>query len=219
MPAADPVHYLDGVCELLSRQWPQNRTVNIVCHGHSVPAGYFATPFVNTFGAYPHQLHRLIKERFPFAVVNVIVTAAGGENAAQGCARFDTEVLCHRPDVLTIDYALNDRQIGLEEARRAWEEMIEKALARGIRVILLTPSWDQSYYAKDENWHALVQHAELVRRLADRYGVGLADSFSRFEEQVKRDGGPAGLLAHVNHPTEKGHALIAQEVAKFFRAR
>ncbi len=54
----------------LQVDWPQNRLLNIVCHGHSVPAGYFATPVVDTFHAYPHLLHRELKHRFPFAVAN-----------------------------------------------------------------------------------------------------------------------------------------------------
>ena len=33
--------------------------------GHSVPAGYFAIPFVDTFNAYPHLLHLGLKQRFP----------------------------------------------------------------------------------------------------------------------------------------------------------
>lgn len=114
--------YLDPLLDELAAQWPNNRTVSIVCHGHSVPSGYFATPFVNTFEAYPHLLHRIIKERFPFAVVNVIVTGIGGEDSAQGAERFSEDVLCHKPDVVTIDYALNDRRIGLSAARHAWEK-------------------------------------------------------------------------------------------------
>ena len=35
-----------------------NHTVNLVCHGHSVLAGYFKTPEVRTFDAYPYLLHR-----------------------------------------------------------------------------------------------------------------------------------------------------------------
>ena len=81
---AKPDTYLSGVVTELTRQWPANRTVNIVCHGHSVPAGYFRTPVVDTFNAYPHLLHRGLKERFPYAVVNVIVTAIGGENSESG---------------------------------------------------------------------------------------------------------------------------------------
>jgi acyl-CoA thioesterase I len=46
--------YLKNVVSLLKAQWPANRTVNIVCHGHSVPAGDFAMPVVQTSDSYPH---------------------------------------------------------------------------------------------------------------------------------------------------------------------
>ena len=121
------MNYLADIVVLLKKKWSDNRTVNIVCHGHSVPAGYFATPTVDTMNSYPHLLHARLAERFPCAVINVIVTAIGGENSESGAARFDREVLTHRPDVLTLDYGLNDRWIGLEKARAAWAEMIEKA--------------------------------------------------------------------------------------------
>ena len=77
MKPADYINYLNPVLDEFAKRWPDNKTVNIVCHGHSVPSGYFATPFVNTFESYPHLLHKIVKERFPFAVLNVIVTAIG----------------------------------------------------------------------------------------------------------------------------------------------
>ena len=33
--------YLTNITFELQKKWPANRTINIVCHGHSVPAGYF----------------------------------------------------------------------------------------------------------------------------------------------------------------------------------
>jgi hypothetical protein len=111
--SALPATYLAPLTAAMQIQWPKNRTITIVCHGHSVPAGYFKTPAVDTFNAYPYLLHRALKERFPRAVINVIVTAIGGEHAEQGAKRFANEVLNHRPDLITIDYALNDRKIGL----------------------------------------------------------------------------------------------------------
>ena len=189
------INYLDPVLNEMAAKWPNNRTVNIVCHGHSVPAGYFATPFVNTFSAYPHLMHKMIKERFPYAV------------------------LSHRPDVLTIDYSLNDRAIGLEAAQKAWCSMIEQALERGIKIILCTPTWDNSYYSQNEKWDALVRQAEQVRSLADRYDIGLADSFKAFEKNISEPSDLAKYLSHVNHPTEAGHRLVAEEIAKYFIAR
>jgi lysophospholipase L1-like esterase len=216
---ANTISYLDTLLDAMSQKYPDNRTITIACHGHSVPAGYFATPYVNTFEAYPAILHRIIKERFPFAVVNVIVTAIGGENSSSGAARFNDDVLCHKPDLVTIDYALNDRGIGLAQAETAWKKMIEAALDRNCKVILLTPSWDRSFFTADENWKLLESHAAQVRILADTYAVGLADSFEVYHEHVRRKEDLAGLLSHVNHPSAKGHQLIAEALAGFFLAR
>jgi lysophospholipase L1-like esterase len=217
--SADTIHYLDTILDAMAVKWPDNRTINIVCHGHSVPAGYFATPYVNTREAYPAQLHCIIKERFPFAVVNVIVTAIGGESSPAGAARFDRDVLCHRPDLVTIDYGLNDRRPGLEEAEKAWRTMIEAALEREVKVILLTPTWDCSYFTGDEDWKRLEDHTAQIRALADQYDVGLADSFAVFHGQVQKNEDLAGLLSHVNHPSAKGHRLVAEALGAFFLAR
>jgi acyl-CoA thioesterase-1 len=211
--AADPKTYLAGIVELLGVKWPKNRAVNVVCHGHSVPAGYFKTPVVNSFNAYPHLLHRGLKERFPFAVINVIVTAIGGEAAESGERRFKRDVLCHRPDVITIDYALNDRRLGLEKAAAAWKSMIEQA--KGTKVILLTPTADQS--AKlDDPADALNQHAAQIRRLAVEHGVGLADSYAAFKARVAAGERLEELMSQVNHPNRKGHDLVVAELMKWF---
>ena len=213
------IDYLDPVLNEMKLQWPKNRIVNIVCHGHSVPAGYFATPYVNTFSAYPHLLHCLVKERFPFAVTNVIVTAIGGENSEQGKKRFREDVLAHKPDILTIDYGLNDRAIGLESAYHAWECMINDALTEEIKVVLCTPTWDNSYYKKNEHWEQLVKHTEQIRSLADKYNVGLADSFEAYNRNILIESDLSKYLSHTNHPTKAGHQLVADEIAKYFIAR
>lgn len=217
MSIADRHTYLSHLSEAMKRHWPENRAVHIVCHGHSVPAGYFATPLVDTFHAYPHLLHRGVKARFPFAVVNVIVTAIGGEHAGLGAERFSTEVLNHRPELVTIDYALNDRGLGLPAAEAAWRAMITQALKAGSRVLLLTPTWDLSMLsAGDEQGALLRRHAEMIRRLADEYGVGLADAFAAFERYQAEGNDPTDLLSWPNHPNATGHALVARELLRWF---
>ncbi len=212
----------DVLCEL-QKQWPDNRIINIACHGHSVPSGYFATPYVDTFNSYPHLLHRIIKERFPFACLNIIVTAIGGEDSSSGNKRFSSDVLCHKPDIITIDYALNDRAIGLESAKSNWSEMIEKALENNIKVILLTPSWDSSYLEQDdshkEEWAKLVAHTAQIRAFASKYCIGLCDTFSSFQYYVENIGDLSDLLSFVNHPNRKGHELIARELGKWFMSK
>jgi len=219
MPIANPDTYLTGLSYELRLHWPSNHLVNIVCHGHSVPAGYFATPFVDTFNAYPHLLHRALKSRFPYAVLNVIVTAIGGENSASGADRFAKEVLCHHPRVVTIDYGLNDRGIGIEAAEAAWRAMIEQALAQDCRVILLTPTPDTTQRdPADPQGEPLRQHATQIRRLADEYAIGLADSLATFEHTIANGVYLTNLLAWANHPNREGHELVVKEIARWFPA-
>ena len=215
-PSAEgPDGYLQDVVAELTHQWPQNRTVNIVCHGHSVPAGYFRTPVVDTFNAYPHLLHRGLKERFPYAVVNVVVTAIGGENSEAGAKRFERDVLALRPEVVTVDYGLNDRGIGLSRAEVAWKAMITQAKAAGTRVVLLTPTPDMNAKLDDPN-DPLNQHAEQIRRLARENGVALVDSLASFQSRL-RDGEPLeGFMSQSNHPNRKGHEIVAAELLEWF---
>ena len=212
---ADAKIYLKDISALLNRQWPANRTVNIVCHGHSVPAGYFKAPVVDTFNAYPHLLHKELKNRFPYAVINVIVTAIGGENSEGGAKRFGKDVLAFNPDIVTIDYALNDRGIGLARAEASWKLMITNAVQKGIKVILLTPTPDLT--AKLENASdPLNKHAEQIRKLAREYGVGLVDNLARFPDYVRAGGKLEDLMAQSNHPNRKGHDLVVVELMKWF---
>ncbi|HOV76836.1 MAG TPA: SGNH/GDSL hydrolase family protein [Sedimentisphaerales bacterium] len=212
---ANPDSYLHEVVAELSRQWPQNRTVNVVCHGHSVPAGYFRTPVVDTFNAYPHLLHRGLKERFPYAVVNVVVTAIGGENAEAGAKRFERDVLALRPDVVTIDYALNDRGIGLSRAEIAWKAMIARAKASGAKVILLTPTPDTNAKLDDPN-DPLNQHAEQIRRLARENSVALVDSLALFQARIHAGETLESFMSQGNHPNRKGHEIVAAGLLQGF---
>lgn len=214
-PAADPQSYLGRTVAELVKPWPGNRTVNIVCHGHSVPAGYFKTPSVDTFNAYPHLLHQGLKARFPMAVVNVIVTAIGGETSDRGAARFDQDVLSHHPDVVTIDYGLNDRGIGLEQSRKSLTAMLEMARARNVEVILLTPTGDLG--AKLDNpADPLNQQAAMIRQLAAEYRVGLVDSLAEFQAYVKAGGQLRDLMSQQNHPNRRGHDLVAKKLLDWF---
>jgi acyl-CoA thioesterase I len=209
------INYLREFSELAQTKWPDNRTLTIVCHGHSVPAGFFKTPEVRTYEAYPHLLHKALKEKYPFAVINVIVTAIGGENSRSGAARFKEDVLALRPDVLLIDYGLNDRGIGLDEAHKAWSQMIQQSQESGAKVILLTPTPDKRSKIEDES-EPLNQHAEQIRALAEEFKVALADSQVVFAETIESGVPLEKLMSQVNHPNRRGHELVAHTLLEWF---
>jgi lysophospholipase L1-like esterase len=213
---ASKVNYLEKIKAEMLVEWPKNRTINLVFHGHSVPAGYFKTPVVNTLASYPYLVLKDLKSAYPMTVVNVINTSIGGENSESGLKRFEADVLTHKPDVLFIDYALNDRGMGLERAKIAWEKMIRLALEKNIKVILLTPSPDQRVDIKDD-LSILDQHANQIKELAKRFQIGLIDTYALYKNKVKSGSNLVDYMSQVNHPNEKGHQMITDDIMGYFK--
>ena len=215
IPAVEKDNYLESIKQELVKQWPKNRTINLVFHGHSVPSGYFKTPDVRPLQSYPHLLLKELKQVYPYAVINSILTCIGGENAVQGAKRFKRDVLNHKPDVLFIDYALNDRGIGLEASRQSWEFMIKAALKKNIKVILLTATPDQKVDLADAKTD-LQLLCNQVKELSAEFKVGLVDSYASFQK-IHSDGGKlADYMSQVNHPNEKGHQLVVDGIMNYF---
>ncbi|MEZ6093387.1 MAG: GDSL-type esterase/lipase family protein [Pirellulaceae bacterium] len=203
-----PDGYFDECHQALRKEWPNNRRFHVVFHGHSVPAGYFKTPTVQTFDAYPHLFHAKLAKRFPTATIDVSVTAIGGENSRSGAERLDDDVLALNPDVVCIDYGLNDRRLGLEETEKAWRSMIERLVANNIHVVLLTPTPDthEDILSADA---PLAKYAELIRRLATEYKLPLVDCYIQFQQLAKNGAKLADLMSIPNHPNRAGHEVVA----------
>lgn len=211
-----PDGYMNTIIDELTKEWPSNKTLNLVFHGHSVPAGYFATPTVNSSNAYPMQTVCAIKNLYPYAVVNSIVTAIGGENSQNGSQRFISDVLCMKPDVVFIDYALNDRYIGMYAVRKYWCKMIEDALRYGCKVVLLTPTPDLTENILDRKTQ-LAQHADQIRELAIVYNIALVDCYKAFEDIASVGEDLGAYMSQSNHPNERGHTVVRDLICKLFQ--
>ena len=199
----------------LKVSWPKNRTVHLVFHGHSVPAGYHETPVVKPFDSYPLMALEKIQQANPHAVMNAIVTAIGGEDSVKGAARFERDVLTLRPDVVFIDYALNDRRLPGAEVAKAWRSMARAAKRKGVPVVFLTPTGarDVRYDELDE---PLEIRAAIIRRVATEEGVPVADVLAAWKGELKKGVRQDRLLETGNHPNRKGHEIAAKVIAEVF---
>lgn len=208
---------LSALNTALNKSWPNNRTINIVFHGHSVPSGYFATPLVRPFDSYPHLFHRDLKQRHPNAVINVITTSIGGENSIQGAARFQPAVFKHQPDLIFIDYALNDRTQNATQVEAAWRSMVTAAKTAGVPVILCTPTGDTSEDLSNPN-NRLRVLADMIRRIASEENILLADVSAAWVAALQSGTNQNTLHSTGNHPNAAGHRIAADAIFRSFNA-
>jgi lysophospholipase L1-like esterase len=209
--ASREADYLAELKEQLVLVWPKNKTINVVFHGHSVPSGYFKSPVVNTLGAYPHLFLKFLKENYISAVINCITTSIGGEQSEQGAKRFKDDVLCVKPDLLFIDYALNDRSIGLERSEMAWRSMIKEALEANVKIVLLTLTPDLKEDILDEN-APLAGHVGMIKKLGNEYQIPVVDVYSQFKALKKSGTDISTYMSQGNHPNELGHQVVLDAI-------
>ncbi|MGQ9729724.1 MAG: SGNH/GDSL hydrolase family protein [Candidatus Zipacnadales bacterium] len=79
----------------------------IVCFGDSVTLGI---PHVDVEEAFPRLLERRLRSRYAQQGVyfQVINSGVGGENSAEGLARIRESVLDHGPQIVIVEFGLND---------------------------------------------------------------------------------------------------------------
>jgi acyl-CoA thioesterase-1 len=169
----------------------------IVILGDSLTAG-LGLPIEQ---AYPSLLQkRLDAEGFRYNIVNAGVS---GDTSAGGLSRLDW-ALQGDVDVLVVALGGNDALRGLppEELRRNLGRIIERAQARGIRVILAgmesPPNWGRDYN---------VSFHEVYTSLADQYHVPLVPFLLQDVAGSETLNQADGI-----HPTADGARIVADNV-------
>lgn len=179
----------------------------------------------------------LPKRGLPVRVVNAGV---GGNNTNHARARFEKDVLAHKPDVVVVQFGINDAavdlwkdppaktpRVNIETYVENLRYILQTLKSRGTNVVLLTPNplrWTaklRELYGKPpyrtadkDGFNVLLrQYAEKVRDLARTEKVPLVDVYKDFDAFGKKDGQSVNdLLLDGMHPNELGHRRIAEQL-------
>ncbi len=101
----------------------EDRELNIVYYGGSVTEGYGVIKDVESWRALSLNW---FKTTFPSATINGYNSAIGGTGTQLGAIRLETDVIERKPDLVFIEFAMNDMYCGLtkQEAARYLETII-----------------------------------------------------------------------------------------------
>lgn len=154
---------------------------------------------------YAYLVYEWWKKSFPNAAFSFVNGGIGGTTSHYGGARAWKDVLCYRPDIVTVDFSVND------DANEFFEETYEGTLRR----LLAAPSAPAVVVLNNMFYDTGKNAQDYHNRIADHYGiphVSIKDTVYPDVESgkiVRADITPDNL-----HPNDKGHRLVADEICK-----
>lgn len=154
---------------------------------------------------YAYLVYEWWKKSFPNAAFSFVNGGIGGTTSHYGGARAWKDVLCYRPDIVTVDFSVND------DANEFFEETYEGTIRR----LLAAPSAPAVVVLNNMFYDTGKNAQDYHNRIADHYGiphVSIKDTVYPDVESgkiVRADITPDNL-----HPNDKGHRLVADEICK-----
>jgi len=184
--------------------------VTIVAFGDSITAGFAVRR------GFPSFWKEMLGQRYPEARIELINSGISGDTTLDGLARLDWSVLSYEPDLVTINFGINDCVLGLEldEFEMNLVQMVRRILSGPGSEILLLSSQPLETAPYDRR---VLDYYQTIKRAAEEMEVGFVDVYEAWMEQV-RNGRPLSslILSGLDHPNEAGYMVIAEELMKLF---
>ena len=203
--------------------------INIVAFGDSVTHGALGANEIDFETVYWNKLKQMLAKVRTYMPINVINAGIGGINAKDSVARIDSQVLCHRPDLVIVCFGLNDVNGTLEDYIDSLEIIFKKCLEADCDVVFLTPNMLNTYVAEDtedrymeyaaktaemQNSGRMDKYVYSAIDKANEMGITVCDCYSEWKELSKTCDTTLLLSNRINHPTRDMHDLFAKELFK-----
>jgi lysophospholipase L1-like esterase len=174
----------------------------------------------------------------------VVNAGIGDTTTRDAVLRLDRDVFSHRPQVIVVQFGINDSWIDVDEGeteprlsraeyRNNLRAIIAAARRHRARVVLMTPNpmrWGDPYYLKVFRDHPgildvnqprginrlLDEYVQDVREVAHEEHVPLVDVFAAYEAYGSKPGNSMSelLIPDGFHPSEQGQQLVCTLLAR-----
>lgn len=177
---------------------------------------------------------------FEGKAVHVVNAGIGGNTTKMAKARFEKDVIEVKPDVVIIQFGINDSavdvwaktpatkpRVALTDYKANLTAMVQTLKQRGTRVVLMTSNamnWTpalQKMYGKppylpddpDGLNVVLRDYVQAMREIAKAESVGLVDVYEAFQVQTRQPKKkPKMLCKDGMHPDDEGHRIVANGI-------
>lgn len=193
----------------------KHEALTVVFFGGSLTFGANASDPDTT--SYRGRMMRWLREKYPRTPFHFRDAAIGGTGSQLGMFRLEKDVLSQKPDLVFLDFTVND---GSEEtdvqSLASYERIVRELLANDVAVMPVIMLF---------KWHAEKPGVTPPRhvahlKLAETYGLPAADVCSHVQNKVGAGAKTSDIwnMGDGAHPGDEGYAMFFEAVRDRFEA-
>ena len=209
-----------------------NGPINIVILGDSVSHGAL-NGTIDYESVYWNRLKKRLNAVRDYIPVNMICAAIAGTTADAAVPRLQTQVFCHRPDLVIVCFGLNDVNNPIERYLDSLRTIFNECAAMGTDVIFMTPNmmntrvmddtqpeyWDYAHKTADmQNGGRMDEYIYAAADLAKQMNVPVCDCYSKWKKLAETEDTTLLLVNRINHPIPEMHQLFADSLYEMLMA-
>ena len=186
--------------------------------------GYIGGSITKGGGASDNELYswralttRWFRETYPDSPIQEINAALSGTGSDLGAFRCAVELLPYYPDLVFVEFAVNDGGLPQDRSLRGIEGIVRQIHSQNSRtdiVFIYTTAKDHAAisYDQDTLYHTIVNH----EKIAKHYGIPSVNVGKALWQEIKQGKGSWESLTPDNtHPSDAGYGIYARIVREF----
>jgi len=160
--------------------------------------------------AYPEMLQLYLEKVFPQTQIEVINAGISGHTTNEALRRLESDVLSHRPHLVTIMFGLNDMvSLSADQFEANLNSLVDQIRAQGAEIILATPNGVIENAGRPSR--KLGEYCEIIFKVGLTRSVPVCPihrAYSEYHDLDRR--GWRLLFSDEIHPNMDGHRLNAR---------
>lgn len=189
-----------------------DKKLTVAYFGGSITAGAGASRENKCYRALTTQW---LKEKYPDAEITEINAAIGGTGTSLGMFRCDRDVLQKNPDLIFIEFAINDEGDDYKNVAAQTETIFRTIIGYNEDIDIVTVITTGDPIIDYMNKGISVASMEAQKDVSSYYNIPIADVGSKlFADLITSTLKLDDLIPDGLHPNDKGHAIYADCLCK-----
>lgn len=156
-------------------------------------------------------------KEYPAKQFTMVNAGVGGTDSTLGAFRVERDLLSKAPDLVFIEFAVNDTNVERESCINAMEGIVRKILQYNpstplVFLYTLSNTLIERYYAKGELPVSVMAHDQVAKH----YKIPALNIGKQLYERMLEEGAQVtDYLPDTTHPNDKGYAFYAENIENF----